>query len=248
MKLLFVVLSALLVSCGGSSSGGGSSSNPKLLGPEKPNGPKISMSLENAKKQLRLNKDTFENINPGDSFTRYELCNYTSSTFGTNSGRFVRKFTVISFDKITREISYKVDAIETPDSNLDSSCNGTEIKDKTYILMDNVSTMEGSLTYLDSLKEAKIVLTDLNGAKFIVVKGKVDTDFSEQANIEIGVNLTKNYLVGAYMEMNFKISEYDMTASNSVFAVEQSKVDISNIDLSKLSVYSEDSSDSFFSK
>ena len=177
---------------------------------------------------------------------KYELCSYTSSTFGSNSGRFVRKFTVVSFNKSTREITYMVQAIETPDVNSETSCNGTDKEEQTYLLYDYLPTMDGALMYFDSLSNLKMYLTDLNGQKFIVGKGQFDIDSSEDpANVEVGINLTKNYLVGMYMETNIYVREYKLNANSSEFSIEQSKVDLSSIDLSQLPAYYEDSSDEF---
>jgi hypothetical protein len=243
MKLIILaVVASVLVSCGGSKS---DSNNPnaRMLTPLKPNGPRTVVSnITDAKELLQQNTSTFENIIPGTTFDRFQVCNYKSSTYGDVDGRLQQRLTVLSYNKETREIIYKVTVVEAPS---DESCNGTDIPDKEYVLHENLPTLESATYFLDQINDLKITTTNFNREQYMIFNGTYPSDDGDILNVEVGINMAKSFILGSYMELKGVISNYDMDIYSASFVVELVNIDPASIDLSNLPVYSEDSDINF---
>lgn len=236
MKLLVILISMLLVSCGGSSSGGGDTNpDPIVCGDNKasclPDNFQIrkasSLRFIDEQQAIDLIKSAeakLSDIKVGQNFLKIDKCVVKMANVAQEM--VLREYTVVSFDEDTREIKSHVKILSTPKTDY---CFGSQDLDtKEYVAVTYLPE-ESDISNMLDFSIYKRGIIDGNPA---VIGTRSDIEDGFQTNLEYGLNLNMPYIMASYLEVVSKGSMAEATIQ--MFYKYQGVVDASGIDTTNL--------------
>lgn len=238
MKVLLLVLSFILVSCGSSSNGGGNGNGNSdcvtnkcmkdPYGPRKPTGSKRPISRTEVESLIQKNLVTFRNVPLGLNFIESKACK--SSAQGGMYAQMIYDMTVLKVDFNRAYITYRVKLIKAPEDG--NGCIIFPYKgEKEFVLTREIPTVS---QIFDDLKEYnEFYLTSLDGKPFVLAySDKTDSD-GWRTKTELGVHMGKSYPLSTYTDIDLYFKRQhvrdSITTANETGVVDTSTIDTSNL-------------------
>lgn len=244
MKILIVLISVLLVSCGGSSSSGGNNGDNPICdkatacakyGPAKPTASKQPIPDWRAGELIRDNVKKFENIPVGLNFVEHNSC---KSEVEGKTHKIITEMTVLKVTKTssTRNVEYYVKVLSaTP--NVESLCTYNRYEgEKEYILIRELPTVDQALNSLKDFDD--FFITRLNNDSFLLAYDEISSADGWVRNVEVGINLEKSYPEGLYKIIKVKKGNY-LVNTPMTFVQGSEVIDTSTIDRTGLPIHYE---------